>query len=62
MWRLLKTMLPEDGSVKAVPTPTQREFVGVVGGLPQHVERSGGSMWLKAREFSQELGLTGTTL
>ena len=60
VWHLLKTMLSNDGSTQTMaPAPTQREFVEVVGDLPQHIERSGRNMWLNARGFSQELGLFG---
>lgn len=62
VWHLLKTMLPTDGNMQIAPSPTQREFVEVIGGLPQHTERSGRSIWLNAREFSEELGLSGKTL
>ena len=61
MWHLLRTMLPADDIVMTMAaTPTQREFVEAVGGLPKHIERSGRSMWLNARGFSEELGLSGT--
>ena len=62
VWHLLTTMLPTDGSMQTAPSPTQREFVEMIGGLTQHIERSGRSMWLNAREFSEELGLSGRTL
>ena len=60
VWHLLKTMLSNDGSTQTTAlAPTQREFVEVVGDLPQHIERLGRNMWLNARGFSQELGLSG---
>ena len=59
VWHLLKTMLPTDVSVQTAPSPTQREFIEMVGGLPQHIERTGRSVWLNASGFSEELGLSG---
>ena len=53
-------MLPTDDSMTTAPTPTQREFIETVGGLAQHMERVGRSMWLIARGFSEELGLSGS--
>lgn len=62
VWHLLRTLLPNDGSEWTSACPvTQEEFLEVVGSLPQHVEKSGRSVWLNAREFSEELGLSGTT-
>ena len=62
VWHLLKTMLPTDDSMTTAPTPTQREFIETVGGLAQHIERVGRSMWLITRGFSEELGLSGSKL
>ena len=45
--------------MQTAPPPTQREFIEIVGGLPQHIERTGGSVWPNA---SEEFGLSGNTL
>ena len=63
VWHLLKTILPTDVMISAqtAPPPIQREFMEIVGGLPQNIERTGRCMCLNASGFSEELGLSGNT-